>query len=231
MPRTSARALGGFSLWGRLTYWRVVRPEWLYQSPDDGLETLFLNLTKLKRNGKVVWAHFVQANKLLYSPGDVDCLAEVVYSLGDADSIQPEELGEIAGSLAALKHTKPDDPELASIADYLTSEWMRVYGRTVPGSISPRHSCKMSTIYVVRKHLPKPKPKQWLCAPLIPLIVSPTAPHVAIPLPSRYWPKSLVEWWTSSQWSCRSSAAPAVAADGAGITTSHGIRFCRRPRC
>ena len=33
-----------FSLWDRLTYWRVVRPEWLYQNPNDELETLFLNL-------------------------------------------------------------------------------------------------------------------------------------------------------------------------------------------
>ena len=184
------------SLWDRLTYWRVVRPEWLYQTPDDGLETFFLNLAKLKRDGKVVWGHFVQANNLLYSPGGGDCPAVVVYSLDDTNAISPEELGEIAGSLAALKHTKPADPELASIADYLTDEWTRVYGKPVPTSISPLHPCKMSTIYVVRKHLPKPN--HCICAPFIPLIVNPKAPHVALPLPSRYWPKALVDWWSNA---------------------------------
>ena len=37
------------SLWDRLTYLRVPRPDWLYQSPDDALETLFLNLPRLRR--------------------------------------------------------------------------------------------------------------------------------------------------------------------------------------
>lgn len=185
-----------FSLWDRLTYWRVVRPEFIYQNPDDGLETLFLNLSKLKRNGKVVWGHFVQANNLLYSPGGGDCPADVVYSLDDAETISPEELGEIAHALAGLKHTKPADPELASIAEYLTSEWARVYGKPVPKSISPRHSCMMSTIYVVRKHLPKPG--QYLRQPLIPIIINPKQPHVALPLPSRYWPEPLVRWWSDA---------------------------------
>ena len=184
-----------FSLWDRLTYLRVVRPEWLYQNPNDELETIFLNLSKLKRDGKVVWGHFVQANNLLYGPGGGDCPAEIVYSLDDRISL--DDLGKVAHSLASLKHTKPSDPEVASIADYLTNEWTRVYGKPVPASISPKHACKISTIYVVRKHLPKPT--QSLNAPLIPIIVNPTAPHVTLVLPSRYWPKPLVEWWVTSR--------------------------------
>jgi hypothetical protein len=187
----------GLSLWDRLTYWRVVRPEWLYQSPDDELETLFLNLGKLRRNGKVVWGHLIQANNLLYSPGGGDCPAEVVYSLDDSNPIDVEELGRVAGSLGSLKHARPEDPDLASVADYLTSEWTRVYGRPVPRAISPRHSCQISTIYIVRKHLPKPG--QCLRQPLIPIIVHPAAPYVALALPSRYWPEALLRWWSAAQ--------------------------------
>ena len=185
-----------FSLWDRLTYWRVVRPEWLYQNPNDELESLFLNLRNLRRDGKVVWGHFIQANNLLYSPGRDDCGAEVVYSLDDTNPVTPEKLGEIAGGLGALKHTKPADPELASVADYLTSEWTRVYGKPVPRSISPGHECRMSSIYIVRKHLPESG--QYLRLPFLPIIVHPIAPHVALALPSRYWPESLVEWWKSA---------------------------------
>lgn len=181
------------SLWDNLTYWRVVRPEWLYQNPNDQLETLFLNLSKLKRNGQVVWGHFIQANNQLFSPGKWDCPGEVVYSLHDPD-IGLEELSEIAAGLGALKHTEPADPERLVIADYLTNEWTRVYGLPVPTSISPKFRCQISTTYVVRKHLPKPD--RCLQQRFLPMIVHPTT-HVALPLPSRYWPKALIEWWTN----------------------------------
>ncbi len=185
-----------FSLWDRLTYWRVVRPDWLYQSPNDELETLFLNLRMLRRNGKVVWGHFIQANSLLHSPGNIDCVAEVVYSLDDANPIDPDELGAVAGALASLKHTKPADPDAAFIADYLTSEWVRIYGKPVPSAISPRRWCQISTIYVVRKHLPTSG--RYLRQTFLPIIVNPTAPQVALVLPSRYWPAKLVDWWSKA---------------------------------
>ncbi len=181
------------SLWDRLTYWRVVRPDWLYQRPDDELETLFLNLNQLRRNGKVVWGHFIQANSLLYAPGSSNCPAEVVFSLDDSNPIHPEELHEVARTLGSLKHTTPYDPDLASIADYLTSEWTRVYGKPVPRSISPQHPCQISTIYIVRKHLPVQG--RFLQKPILPIVVNPTTPHVALALPSRYWPVAFTEWW------------------------------------
>lgn len=182
-----------FGLWDRLTYLRVVRPEWIYQEPIDDLETLFLNLSKLKQNGRVVWGHVVQANSQLFSPGQWDCPGEVVYSLDDPD-IGLEELSDIASRLYALKGTKPDDPQRRAIADHLTNEMTRVFGLPVPAALSPNRRCLVSTTYVVRKHLPKPG--HCLRGSLLPLIVHPTPPHVALPLPSRYWPKPLVEWWT-----------------------------------
>ena len=182
-----------FSLWDRLTYLRVVRPEWLYQSPNDELETLFLNLAKLKRDGRVVWGHFIQANSELFAPGKDDQPGDIVYSLDDAATVSVDELGEVAAALAALKHTKPEVPGLALIANHLTDEYTRVFGKRVPSAISPKLPCRMSTIYVVRKHLPNPKPH--LRAPLLPIIVNPTEPHVALVLPSRYWPEPLLEWW------------------------------------
>lgn len=185
-----------FPLWDRLTYLRVGRPAWLKQNSDDRLENLFRNLSKLKRDGKVVWAHIIQANGLLFSPGQDDCPAEVVYSLDDSKSIAARVLGGIASSLYSLKETKPDDAKLAFIAHYLTDERTRVFGIPVPPVISPGLSCMISSTYIVRKHLPKPR--QWLGSRLLPLIVYPAIPHVALPLPSRYWPQEMIEWWVNS---------------------------------
>jgi len=185
------------SLWDRLTYWRVVRPDWLYQTPDDELETLFLNLGRLRRDGVVAWGHVIQANNLLFSPGGGDCPGEVVYSLAGGAAADPEVLGSVAATLGSLKHTKPPEPELAAIADYLTSEWTRVYGKPVPPALSSRLACRISTVYVVRKHLPGPA--RSLERPLLPLLVHPKPPHVALVLPSRYWPKELIAWWRGAE--------------------------------
>lgn len=183
-----------FSLWDRLTYLRVVRPEWIYHEPIDDLETLFLNLAKLRQDGRVVWGHFVQANSKLFAPGKENNPAELVYSL-DAPDLGLEKLSGIASDLFALKGTTPDDPQQKAIADHLTNEYTRVFGLPVPVAISPHARCLVSTTYVVRKHLPGPD--HCLRKTLLPLIALPAPPHVVLPLPSRYWPKSLLEWWRS----------------------------------
>jgi hypothetical protein len=183
------------SLLDRLTYWRVIRPQWMQLLPNDPLEKLFLNLTRLRRDGVVVWGHIIQANSLLFSSGSVNCPAEMVYSLEDGTRADPSYLSSVAADLFSLKNTKPNQPEFAPIADYLTNERTRWFGKPVPSSISPRRPCRISTIYVVRKHLPGPS--RCLERPLMPIIVHPKPPYVALVLPSRYWPDDLLEWWQS----------------------------------
>ena len=68
----------------------------------------------------------------------------------------------------------------------------RVFGLKVPSTISPDFRCRLSTTFFVRKHLPKGK----LCSPVLPLIVNKRQPYLVMPLPSRYWPKRFVDWWS-----------------------------------
>ncbi|MBX3443823.1 MAG: hypothetical protein KF774_15550 [Planctomyces sp.] len=189
------------SLWDRLTYWRVARPPWLKSGNE--LETVFQNLASLRRDGVVLWGHIVQANELMFSPGPYNCPGDVVYSLDAGQRADPIELGEVAHALFSLKHTKPADRDLAAIADDLTSECTPNFGKRIPSAISPVLSCRMSSIYFVRKHLPGPA--HCLTRPVLPIIVLPTPPHVAMVLPSRYWPRMLVEWWQGEEL----AAAPA----------------------
>lgn len=185
------------SLWDRITYWRIARPDWLYASPDDSLETLFLNLDKIRKDGVVVWGHLVQANYLMFSPGVHCCPGEVVYSFDSAAMKNPMALSVIASNISALKHTKPTEPGLAAIAHHLTNEMTRVFGMNVPPSLSPRIECRLSTVYFIRKHLPSPN--RCLQQSLMPIVVNPKPPHVALVLPSRYWPKQLIDWWQSDE--------------------------------
>lgn len=182
-----------FSIWDRYTYLRVARPEWLYQSPQDKLETFFLNRVSLWKNGRVVWGHIVQANNQLFSPGRYDCPGEVVYSMESNDSIAVNDLASVASKIFELKHSKVRSPSTEPIAQHLENQMTRVFGMPVPDSMGPPKSLKISTVYFVRKHLPKPK--RCLEKGLMPLLVHPESPHVAMIVPSRYWPVPFQEWW------------------------------------
>jgi hypothetical protein len=181
-----------FSFWNRMTYDHIPMPLWLRLNPVDKLKTLFRHSRELLRNGTVVWGHIVQANNLMFEKGLANCPGDVVYSLVDAHQTDPGYLQDVAGMLFSLKGTKPDNPELAPIANNLTNEMIRVYGLKVPAIISPEIRCMMTTVFLVRKHLPDRR----LRSMFLPLIVNPKEPHVAMPLPVRYWPEELIRIWS-----------------------------------
>jgi hypothetical protein len=180
------------SIWQKLTYFRIPRPMWLRANPSDGLTTLFDNLQMLFTEGTVVWGHVIQANSLMFQPGVHDCPGELVYSLEDARRVDPDDLNQVADQLYSLKGTEPEDSDLAPIAAYLTNELIRVFGLPVPRAISPSLRCRISTTFFVRKHLPLRR----LCNSLLPIVVNPREPYIAMPLPARYWPEPLIDWWS-----------------------------------
>jgi len=180
-----------FSFWKRLTYLRVPKPFWLYLDKSDKLMTLFEHVDDLLREGVIVMGHIIQVNQWMFSRGMLNCPGEVIYSLTDRYRVDPMYLGEVAHALHELKGTEPADRELAPIAEYLTDELIRVFGLVVPAKVSPDFRCQISTTLFVRKHLQKKR----VCAPLLPMLVSPREPNVAMPLPAKYWPRNLVAWW------------------------------------
>jgi hypothetical protein len=191
----------------RRDYLKVRTPDWIAHYPDDPLALLFRRSADVFAQGVVVWGHVIQANMRIFDHGDSDLPGEVVYSLAaDQDRIDTRRLRGIAERLYALKGTAPHDQELASIAEYLTDEQLRVFGLPVPASIcsnasgsgiagpsiaGPSMACRISTIYFVRDHLPGRR----LAGMLLPVVVLPQAPCLALPLPAIYWPKPLLAAW------------------------------------
>jgi hypothetical protein len=155
--------------------------------------THFKNLDALFSKGIVVWGHIIQANSMMWEDGPHNCPGELVYSFDDIDRVDPDYLREVAAELYGLKGTAPSEPDLQPIANYLTDEYVRVFGLPVPASISPSIRCTISTTFFVRKHLPKRR----LCASLLPIVVNRQEPHIATVLPERYWPPELIEWWAN----------------------------------
>ncbi len=179
-----------FSIFDRMGYMRVKKPKWLKQHPDDKISLFFDRLPSVFKNGKVVWGHIIQANSTLFEPGTNDSPGELVYSLEDSRDCA-EMLPIVAHRLYSLKGTEPTNPELAPIANYLTDQYIRVFGLDVPRCVCSNLNCKISTSLFVRKHLPG----SMLCQSLLPIVVLKDTPKVAAALPARYWSDELLHWW------------------------------------
>lgn len=105
---------------------RLVRsfspPAWLRASPTDKLHRIYEDQWLLRKYGDVVWGHIIQANKMLFEPGDQNCPADVVYSPDKSYDDHLDELARIARSLFDMKGQTTDDPELQRFADVLHDE-------------------------------------------------------------------------------------------------------------
>ena len=175
------------SLWDKMIYLRLRRPNWANHDGGDDLKVLYDHLESLLANGIVVWGHIIQVNEDLFESGSEDLPGEVVYSIDDSQVATPIELGDVAHNLYRLKGTVPEDPKLYSIANYLTNEYIRVFGLQVPSIVSPSLRCRISTTMFIRKHLPRRR----VSFAALPIIVNPTEPNIVLPLPFKYWSDGL----------------------------------------
>lgn len=180
-----------FGWWERNTYLWVPTPLWAKQHKSDKLHELFKNIPTLFKEGVIVWGQIIQANQQLFSQGDNDHPGEVLFSASKRFESDVNLLRQIAHSVANLKGTQPDEPHAATVADYLTNEMIRVFGLKAPDLIGCGISCRISTTFFVRKHLPN----GYLSNSVLPLVVLPREPYYAMPLPSRYWAPALIRDW------------------------------------
>ncbi|HBJ35015.1 MAG TPA: hypothetical protein DDZ51_09695 [Planctomycetaceae bacterium] len=181
----------------------LVHPPWLSKLRlGDSLAKLIQNSTlrSLFRNGQVTWGHVVQANQDLFEPMPLtesyiyDRPGEILFSPFDSEVVTPEYLQSLARKIGSLRRAQGLDAEMQSWANYLNAETTRVVGKPVPQRFSPAIACFVSTTLFRRSYLPD----GVLRNPLLPVIVAPQQPFYAIPLPSIYWPESLLDWWATT---------------------------------
>jgi TPR repeat protein len=164
-------------------------PGWV---ANDALVRTFLGLPTLWREGKVVWAHIIQANSALFEPGTDGAPAEVVYdTTGRAG---PDQLHEVAEQLYAMRHASEPfaDQAMQDYADCLNDEMMRTFGLPVFDQVA-HPGWLASTIFIERSYLPT----GYLEHSAFPILISEKCFGVVMPLPQRWWPDGLVEKWLS----------------------------------
>jgi hypothetical protein len=180
-----------FTVHDMAKYLHVMKPGWCEDS--DPLSELFRGYRRLLASGAVTWGCMVQANERLFKDGPLDHPAELVYAADLGSQARFPELALASSRIFDLKGESVDDPELQAVGDHLANEMTRTFGQPVPEKLSPGLRCETTTVYVVRRHLPR----RWLCGPLMPIVVAPEPPRLAMVLPAHYWPPELARWWAA----------------------------------
>ena len=161
-----------------------------YRWAAEDLYVVYESRKRLLREGNVALGVIVQANEQLYSPGEYDLPAQVLYC---SDRTVPNllgTLGQCSKLIFALKNTEPEGAEERKFAEVITDEYRREMQLAVPKAIAGIENVKLTTFVVFRKDLPY----EYLSNGFFPLLTHPNTPAVII-VPSKYWPNSLLHLW------------------------------------
>ena len=162
-------------------------PYWLQAT--DALSEILKQQSLLLMEGKIVWGALVQANKLLFAPGDVDCPALLVHSSDAYFDARPQELRLIGHTIFGLKETHPSDPALKAVAQLVSDEMDRSMGFKLPPVFSSK-AMRAAAFMVFRKHIPN----GVLSAGSFPLLTHPSTDAVMI-VPFEFWPIEMIVMW------------------------------------
>lgn len=168
-------------------YLQVIPPDWMF---TDELFKQIEAMPTFYTSGRVVWAALVQANKLMFEPGDVNCPGEIVFD--PTGQMDIEQLHDYAKALYQLKNTTPVEADQLAYAEHISNEITRVVNYPYPQSLS-KIPLKISSIWFWRLHLPN----GMLSLPIFPIILcdDPKYAGEAMVCPSLFWPQNLVELW------------------------------------
>lgn len=161
-------------------------PLWIEQN-DDKLYKIFLDSEKLYATGKIYYAHIVQANFQLFERGRHDCPADIVFSPDPYFDENPYELEKISRLLFSYKGEEDVPEDIKKVIAAITDEMDRHCYVRLPVSITDGKEVYITTIMVLRKHLPK----KHLANSLFPVIADPTLFNACLILPKQHWTKQL----------------------------------------
>jgi hypothetical protein len=177
------------------SYLHADPPNWLVKSPDDPMNEVFRDQERIRREGKVVWAHVVQANSNIFKPGPTDHGAEMVWSDDPYYDTHPQELATIAHELFSLKRVDQADPETATFSRMLANELIRALRLPVPRRFTGGRNAYQSSMMLTRRHLPM----GYMARGLMLVWVHPDPNGGVLLVPAAYWPASLTSYWKSEE--------------------------------
>lgn len=173
-------------------YWsrfKIPRPPWCLV--NDPLLLVQKEKRRLLTTGHVTLATVLRHDSILEVRGPIHGAADVLYPVAPTDDVDPAELAEVAERLTDLRHQRELDASEAQFAQFLAATNQRGFGVRSPIASDDGLETAVSSLIVYRHFLPG----AVLTRRMIPLIIAPQHPRVALPIPKSYWPDDMYDWW------------------------------------
>ncbi len=178
-----------FNFIDKLTWLRLRKPEWDWH--NDNITLTINDFHRTFEEGKLAWAHIIQANKLMFRPGNVNCPGELLVWVDGNIDFNVEDIEVMANVLFDLKGTSETitDPETKKFAEYLENEFIRNYGLKVPNKVSNGIDFRICTVFFQRHHIPN----GVITNGLFPVLYLEENPMVVVIVPHRFWTQELLD--------------------------------------
>lgn len=174
------------------------QPQWMIESGDTGFDEFYRMQETLLRDGHAVWGHVIEANDLLFEPGEFDLPAGVIWSLDPLAVSRVSLLENAALALSAMKGQHIEDEEVQAFVDVLDDEIGAPLRIDVPSRLTGGIPARFTVTIAGRKHLPEGVLGFGPC----PLLVCPDQTDAVMILPSLAWPGPFREVWDTRARSC-----------------------------
>ena len=174
------------------TAFATPKPAWCV--PPDPMRLFFKEKGRLLVEGEVTTGIVVQANAAAFSRGPYTHPADILYRADASATTDATSLADVRDRLVELRADELTR-ELRSFADALRKESSRAFGASVPAVLSGGEEMALTSTLIYRGMLPG----GTLSRTLLPLLVAPTSPRVALVVPKSYWPSDMFEWWLDGQ--------------------------------
>lgn len=169
---------------------KVEKSEQMKKCCDHRFDELYREQELLFNDGYIVWGGIIQANTGLFSPGEEDLPANVIFSLDDSIDSNPNMLLDVAKYLFTFKGEDCEaDSELQEFADNLADEIEPKYNLKIPTSISYDIECYYTIAMIFRKYIPQ----GYLVSSLFPYFVKPDETKASLMVPMEFWTKEFIE--------------------------------------
>lgn len=170
-------------------------PEWMkpefdengnYAEEPDNMLPLYNLRTQQRfyKEGKLAIGALVQANEMIFKPGDIDVGGAMLYTFEPYYIEHPDELRGLAHELFNTKGDTGYAPSIQRLADALADEVERVCRYKIPRNVTENRDVYYTTVMFSREHLPNGFLPGGITFPM--LILEDIEPE-AIVLPKWYW--------------------------------------------
>lgn len=168
----------------REAYLHPVYPDW----PAAIVERMRAATPTLLREGRMVWAAIIRANRVLYEGSADAAPAEIVYD--PRGMVDPDILNNAVATLWSLKGKVHASPELQQFATHLLDEATPLLDWRTPPELMP-YPLSTCPLLISATALPGRR----IAMKSLPVLVSDRHPGVAMVAPQELWPAALLKQW------------------------------------